>query len=97
MLIAGAFIAFRMALVPAPITGGLLLVGVFALAFAPLVLARTHNNRYVLWLGIAVAVCFAALVLAPQGFGGIANRIFDVALGCWGVAFGLGSIRAKHA
>jgi len=91
LLLAGALTSVSLAIVPVPVTGGVLLIGVLGFAVAPAALALAHASgaRTVRVLGAAVFLLFLALVFAPAGVAGLTNRLFDIALGSWGLALGL--------
>jgi hypothetical protein len=97
LLLAGALTSISLAIAPAPVTGGPLLVGVLGLAIAPplLALAHAHGPWIERALGIGVLALFLALVFAPGEVGGVVNRAFDIVLGAWGAAIGVHHYRER--
>ena len=93
LLAMGAVMSAVLAAMPQEVTGGPLLVGVLALAVAPLIVSIGSAGRLpsgVVALGIIVTIGFVVLImLAPRDLAGIANRSWDVLLAVWGLSFAI--------
>ena len=91
MLVAAAAVSATLAVAPQQVTGGPLLAGVIlGLVIAPLVLSiagRHDTPRAPVVMGIVVSVGFLSLMAAPREVAGITNRVWDVLLALWGLAF----------
>jgi hypothetical protein len=93
LLAGGGVTSLVLAAAPQQVTGGLLLVGVLALALSPLFVSIGADGQLppaVATLGVIATVGFVAfIVLAPRELAGIANRAWDVLLAVWGLSFAL--------
>lgn len=78
LLVAGGAASVVLAWAPQRVAGGMLLIGVLALAVAPILVSiggRRRLSPIIVTLGIFVTAGFVALiVLAPRELAGIANR-----------------------
>lgn len=89
-LAAGGLLSLLLAAGPFMVTSGVLAVAAILLFAAPTVVSAGHRGprrRWLLALGIFVAVGFLLMTTLPPATRGIANRLVDVALGAWLVAF----------
>ena len=93
LLVPAAVMSAVLAMVPQEVTRGPLLIGVLALALAPLLVSLGGVARLspvVVRLGVIVTAGFVPLVvLAPHDVAGIANRAWDVLLASWGLLFAI--------
>lgn len=91
LLAAGVATSLVLTWAPQQVAGGVLLIGVLALALAPALVSIGRRGRLspvVVTLGVIVTAGFIALiVLPPREFAGIANRSWDVLLAIWGLSF----------
>lgn len=101
LLLVGAVTSGVLAAMPQEVTGGPLLVGVLALALAPLLVsigAAPRLSPVVVALGVTVTIGFVVLIaLAPRELAGIANRSWDVLLAAWGMSFAIAPRPARGA
>ena len=97
LLVPAAVLCVALAVNPIAVAGGnaLLLVPIFGLALGPLVGALSLRERFHPWngaivgIGLAVAIAFAGLLVAPDSVGGAVNRAFDLLVGLWVVVAAL--------
>jgi len=83
---------------PVEITGGPLLVGLFALVLTPA--AASLASARVLpvgqrILGVVVTVSFIVFAIESSEISGLINRAWDALLGVWGVAFAISARRTR--
>jgi hypothetical protein len=92
LALAGGLLGLTLAVAPQEVTGGPLLLGVFALALLPaagsIARAATLPSPSRIY-GFAVTVAFLAIAFGPADAAGLINRIWDGLFGLWGIAFGL--------
>ncbi len=97
LALAGGALALQVAVALDEVTGGPLLLGVFALALTPAAasIARRGTLRStVVVLGIGVTLAFVMLAVAPKEAAGLVNRVWDGLLAIWILAFGLSDRRS---
>ena len=100
LALAAGLLGFALAAAPQEVTGGPLLLGVFALALLPAAASIAHAATLPSPLrgyGFAVTVAFLAIVFGPSDAGGLINRVWDGLVALWGIAFGLADRRAEGA
>lgn len=90
--LAAAIATADLAIAPAEVTGGPLLVGVIALALTPGTAGVAIGSALPVparVFGLAVTVAFIAIAIGPKDVAGLTNRLWDVLLATWGIVLGL--------